>query len=476
MKLYNSLTRSSEEVKALSPPHISVYSCGPTVYDRVHIGNLSAFITADVLARVLRANEYQVKHVMNLTDVDDKTIKKSQQEYTELEPNVALAQTTNYYAAAFYRDSALIGNDIDSLEFINATDPATIQSIQDIIADLHAARIAYVAEDGIYFSIQAYRDSGRTYGQLVDISAASTSAQRISNDEYDKDSVHDFALWKFAKPGEPTWSITIEDTSYVGRPGWHIECSAMTRLTLGQPFDIHTGGIDLKFPHHENEIAQSTACSDNPTLAKLFVHNEHVLIGGRKMSKSLDNFYTLQDLTKRGINPLAFRMLVLQSHYRSPTNFSFEALDSAAARLTNWRSYAALRHQIHDTLTDSQPGTRSLLVANRALIERLSNDLDTPSALAWIDETFSSLDGVPIDRIDRSSLVQFLETIDTTLGLSLIAPTPDISDDAKRLIIERERAREQKDWPRSDELRDEIITLAGVTVLDTTTSTIWRYA
>ena len=476
MKLYNSLTTQIEDVHPLSPPAVSVYSCGPTVYDRVHIGNLSAFITADILRRTLSANGYQVRHVMNLTDVDDKTIKRSREEYTELDPRTALTQTTTYYTEYFMRDTHAIGNDIAALEFITATDPATIDAIETMIAELHTGGIAYVADDGIYFSIAAYKKTGKTYGQLVDLSAASTSSARIDNDEYDKESAHDFALWKFAKDDEPTWTIAIGDKSYAGRPGWHIECSAMTRLMVGQPFDIHTGGIDLKFPHHENEIAQSTACTDNPTFATMFIHNEHVLVDGRKMSKSLNNFYTLEDLLERGIKPLAFRMLVLQSHYRSATNFTFEALDSAAARLTSWRNYAALRHQTHSTISGEDEQTQQLLVANQALLEHLSNDLDTPNALAWIDKTFASLDSLPPERIDRAALVQFLQTIDTTFGLQLLQTAPDISDDIKRLIVERERARDEKDWTRSDEIRNEISNSSGIQLLDTPTSTVWHYA
>lgn len=475
MKLYNSLSRQIEAVQPLNSSQVTMYSCGPTVYNRVHIGNLYGFIVADILRRTLCATGYKVKHVMNITDVDDKTITRSAKEYTELDPRNALAQTTALYTEHFMRDTVTVGNDVNAIEFITATDPATIRAIETLVAELYEAGIAYIADDGVYFSIAAYRRADKTYGQLVELSDASTSNARIDNDEYDKASPHDFVLWKFTKPDEPEWVITIGDQEYLGRPGWHIECSAMTKLTLGQPFDIHTGGIDLKFPHHENEIAQSTACTEDSKLATIFVHNEHVLVDGRKMSKSLGNFYNLDDLTKRNIDPIAFRMFVLQSHYRSATNFTFEALESASVRLASWRNYAALRHQTHHTKSGDEEKTRRILTANQALVGILANDLNTPEALAFIDQTLASLDSVPVGRIDRSSLLQFINTIDDTLGLRLADTTPDINDDIKRLIIERERARDDKNWQLSDELRNKIYQEAHIKLLDTPTSTVWQY-
>lgn len=481
LKLYNTLSKQVNPFTPLTDGAVTIYSCGPTVYDHAHIGNLSAFIIADTLRRVIQANNYTVKHVMNFTDVDDKTINRSREEHPDKDPLEALHKTTQAYTALFLKDMTIIGNDVEALTFVKATDNATIDGMRQLIISLVEKGFAYIADDGVYFSLEAYRKSGKTYGQLVQITDASTSSERIANDEYDKDSVHDFALWKKQKPGEPAWNLVINGHDLTGRPGWHIECSVMSRQGLGQPFDIHTGGIDLAFPHHENEIAQSTAGEDNPRYAQYFVHNEHILIDGRKMSKSLGNFFTLQDLQEKSVNPLAFRLLVLQSHYRKPTNFSFENIAAATSRLESWRNIAALRHQTHDTLKDDgdknqNSGTDiSLLAASQALIETISNDLDTPRALSPIDEAFNKLASVKLASIHRFSLVEFITTIDSLLGLQLAKTTPDINDETKRLILERQQARDSKDWQRADELRDELLE-HGIVVKDTTYGSVWQYA
>ena len=479
LRLFNTLTKETDVFSPLNEGEARLYSCGPTVYDHAHIGNLSAFIVADTLRRVVTANNLSVVHVMNFTDIDDKTIKRSREEFPDLAPLDALRASTRHYSNLFLEDMQAIGNDIAAITFIRAADDTTIDGMRQRITELHEKGYAYIADDGVYFSIEAYQKSGKKYGQLVEITASNTSASRIQNDEYDKESIHDFALWKTEKPGEPAWDFTLDGHDLRGRPGWHIECSVMSQQGLGQPFDIHTGGIDLAFPHHENEIAQSTAGEDNPVYAAYFVHNEHILVDGRKMSKSLGNFFTLKDLTEKGVDPLAFRLLVLQSHYRNPTNFSFDNVTAATNRLRNWRNIAALRHQIHDTIKDthSTDGTiHSPLAASQAIIQALSDDLNTPEALKIIDEAFDALPLNNIDTIRRSALVGLLETIDQTLGLQLLDITHDVPDEAKRLILERERARDAKNWELSDELRDTLQEDYGVVVKDTPNGTIWSYA
>lgn len=480
LRLHNTRTKQIEAFAPLSADMVSIYSCGPTVYDHAHIGNLSAFIAADTLRRVITANGYKVKHVMNFTDIDDKTIARSRQEYPDIEPLEALRTSTSRYADIFLEDMNAVGNDTTALTFIKAADDDTIEGMRQLITQLHEQGFAYVADDGVYFSIEAYRKSGKTYGQLVEITESNTSSARIQNDEYDKDSAHDFALWKIRKPGEPAWSFKLDGHDLAGRPGWHIECSVMSRQGLGQPFDIHTGGIDLAFPHHENEIAQSTAGSDNPTYASYFVHNEHILVDGRKMSKSLGNFFTLKDLTEKGVEPLAFRLLVLQSHYRKQTNFSFDNIDAATNRLQNWRNIAALRHQTHDTLQDDDEKNDdsisvSFLATSRAIIEVLNDDLNTPQALAIIDDAISKLESADLHTIHRFGLTEFIDTIDAVLGLRLMETTPDIDDSVKQLILARQQAREQKDWQKADELRKSLLE-SGITVNDTPRGPIWQYA
>lgn len=461
IQLHNTLTKSIKSFTPLDKQNVTIYSCGPTVYDHVHIGNLSAFIAADTLGRVLRASGYTTTHVMNFTDVDDKTIRRSKAAYPELPPMDALKKLTLEYGNIFLGDMKAVGNDIEALTFIKAADDKTIEGMRQLIRELYADGFAYIADDGIYFSIETYKKSGKIYGQLVDLSGSSTSEARINNDEYDKESIHDFALWKTQKPDEPAWEFELDGHDVHGRPGWHIECSVMSRQGLGQPFDIHTGGIDLAFPHHENEIAQSTAGQENPTYAQVFVHNEHILVDGKKMSKSLKNFYTLTDLEAQRIDPIAFRLLVLQSHYRKQTNFSLENVQAAHNRLAHWRQLAALRWQMHDTLAsdeskDVHDVSAKLLAAPHAALEALQNDLNTPEALSLLEEAFTALDNTNIDNIQQDALMKLLEFIDAVLGLRLQASTPDISDEQKQLILERERAREHKDWPRSDQLRDEL--------------------
>lgn len=479
LQLHNTLTKQTEPFTPLDPQQVTIYTCGPTVYDHAHIGNLSSFIFADVLRRVVSQNNFRVKHVMNLTDVDDKTIRRSHELYPDLDPQEALQKLTTTFSQAFMDDMKLIGNDTEALAFLRATDPQTMDGMKELVTELYQNKFAYIADDGVYFSIEAYRKSGKTYGQLVEITEASTASERIQNDEYDKESPHDFALWKRQKDGEPAWEFTLDGHDMSGRPGWHLECSVMSRLGLGQPFDIHTGGVDLAFPHHENEIAQSTAGKDNPLYAQVFVHSEHLLVDDKKMAKSAQNFYTLKDLAGQGIDPLAFRLLVLQSHYRSPTNFSFANVEAAHNRLKHWRNIAALRHQTHDTLQNdddraTDERTVYLYAAAQALVEALNADLGTPAALAIIDDAFSKIDAKPLADIHQPGLEHLLETIDTTLGLQLREAAPDISDEAKQLILERTRAREEENWASSDKLRAKLLE-QNIAVHDTTHGSIWEY-
>jgi cysteinyl-tRNA synthetase len=474
LKLHNTLSGKVEIFKPLEKGMASIYSCGPTVYDSVHIGNLSAFIVADMLGRVLRANGYSTKHVMNYTDIDDKTIRRSREKYPDLDPMISLKKLTTYYGKLFVEDMEKVGNDTGALKFILATDDGIIAGMMKIIEELYRAGFAYIADDGIYFSIDAYRKSGKTYGQLVELSIGNIGRQRIENDEYDKDSAHDFALWKKRKDGEPAWDFRLDGVDMSGRPGWHIECSVMSRTGLGQPFDIHTGGVDLIFPHHENEIAQSTAGMNNPLYARMFVHNEHILVDGKKMAKSANNFYTLNDIIKKGVSPLAFRVLVLQSHYRKQTHFSLDNAQAAHNRLKRWRNVATLRHQIGNNERNITEPT-VLSTVSQKLIELLNNDMDTPGALKYIDSIFGEIENKSHKIINYSELVLFLEAIDSILGLQLISATPDITDEQKKLIFQRERAREDKNWLVSDQLRDKLLD-KGIMVRDTIDGTVWEFS
>lgn len=464
MQLYNTLTRNVDSLTPLTGKTFRMYSCGPTVYDNIHIGNLSAFIMADTVRRALTAQGNDVKHIMNITDVDDKTIARSQQRYPDLEPKVALQQITAEYTEQFFQDMAAVGNDAAAMTFVRATD--NIAQMQALIRSLYEQGFAYLTDDGVYFSIAAYVRSGKAYGQLSPVTASSTSSSRIQSDEYDKASAQDFALWKRQKPGEPAWDFTIGDRNLKGRPGWHIECSVMSTDSLGQPFDIHTGGVDLIFPHHENEIAQSTAGKTDPLYARTFVHNEHILVDGKKMSKSLGNFFTLKDIVAKGYDPLAFRLLVLQAHYRSQAHFSFENLEAAQNRLRRWRTVADMRWQVVPTAAVGAAAAESVARFQAAM----QRDLDTPAALMIVDTMMDTIEREGVTADTLPSFRALLEQIKQQLGIDLFRA--DITPEQKQLIADREQARSAKDWAQSDALRAQLHS-QGVNVRDTPAGPIW---
>lgn len=466
MILYNTLTKQVDECKPLENNTMRMYTCGPTVYDHIHIGNLSSFIYADTLKRVLASEGYQIKHVMNYTDVDDKTIRRSQEEFPSEEPDVALRNLTDKYEELFERDMNAIGNNTEDINFIKATHQ--IDDMKMLISKLFRDGFAYVADDGIYFSISKYRESGKKYGQLLEISDSNTSEARIANDEYDKDYVHDFALWKKRKGNEPAWPFEIDGHDLLGRPGWHIECSAMSRKELGQPFDIHTGGVDLIFPHHENEIAQSTAGEDNPVFATTFFHNEHLLIDGKKMSKSLNNFYTLEDIKEKGYAPLAFRLMVLQSHYRSQSNFTWDNLAAAQNRLNAYKAMAAHKwqHNENGAVTDAEFEN-----AKKDILSSLAKDMNTPEALASLSQFAKTVDDKGIKDENHSSLEEFLLWLNDIFSLGL-SQESDISEEQKTLISKRTELRNQKNWDEADTVRQQLED-QKIGVNDTPQGPIW---
>lgn len=466
MKIHNTLTKKIEDIIPLNEGQISIYSCGPTVYDRVHIGNLASFIYADTLRRVLNESNLQITHVMNYTDIDDKTIARSKDMYPNESPMDALKKLTEDEINNFNNDINKVGIDLEAIKFIKATD--SINDMQILINQLLEDNIAYIAEDGIYFSIDKYKDTGKIYGQLSSISNESTGSARINNDEYDKTSVHDFALWKFSKQNEPSWDYTIEGNNYKGRPGWHIECSAMSQKILGTPFDIHTGGIDLIFPHHENEIAQSTASNSKDKLANIFVHNEHLLIDNRKMSKSLNNVYTLEDLMKKNFNPLALRMLVLQAHYRSILHFSWENLEAAQNRLDSYQAMADLVWQVKNA--DSKLEESYIQESLKAITQSLQNDMNTPEALKLLSDFEHKANQEVINEQNVKAYRDFIDKIDELFGFQL--KKEDVSHDIKELIEQRENARENKDYEKADKYRNQLQT-KGISVRDTDNGSIW---
>lgn len=472
MNLYNTLSRKIEKVVPLKDNTVSIYSCGPTVYDHIHIGNLSSFIYADTLRRVLKSNGYDVNHVMNFTDVDDKTIKRSHEELSDEEPMSALIKLTSHYSKIFLDDLNAIGFNVSDVIFIKATD--NIEAMQELIKKLYSNNFAYITEDGVYFSLSAYKQAGKKYGQLVNVTVDSTSHARIRNDEYDKESAHDFALWKLKNNDEPAWGFELDGHQLLGRPGWHIECSAMSVKYLGQPFDIHTGGVDLMFPHHENEIAQSTA-QNGDKYANYFFHNEHLLVDSRKMSKSLNNFITLRDIKEKGYDPLAFRLMILQSHYRSHSNFSWENLESAQNRLNDFKAMAAMRWQ------KVYNNDKAKQIDLEKLTEELSNimdqDLNTPLALAKLSEIAAHVTVYGLNHegdmssISHEHLENMLKLADNLLGLNLMS-VKNLNGEESNLVEQRAKARELKDWSKADDIRGRLQE-RGIGLRDSDSITTW---
>lgn len=439
-RFYSSLSRKVEDFKPIKAGKVGLYTCGPTVYDHVHIGNLRTYIFEDILRRTLKSNGLEVLHVMNITDVDDKTIKRSHDKYPDIDPKDALKKLTNEYEDLFLNDAAKVGIDLSSSKIVKATDH--IDDMQKLIRQIPTK---YVSNDGIYFDIEKYKN----YGALIKLDR-SHSHHRINNDEYDKDHVADFALWKIKTGGEPSWTFEIDGQNMEGRPGWHIECSAMSVKYLGQPFDIHTGGVDLIFPHHENEIAQSHSASNKP-LASYFIHAEHLLVDGRKMSKSLKNFYAMDDILAKGIEPLAFRLLVLQAHYRHQLNFTWEALSGAQAFLNRLQAWADLQFQ--PNLGHKKDSGALYEKATADIRNALNNDLNTGQALAVLSGLANTAEQ---EGVDPKKLTPFLEQIDQLLGLGL-SGRKDISDEVKLLIVTREEARMRGDWEKADDLRKKLL-------------------
>ncbi len=434
LRFYNTLGRAKQDFIPLSPDQVKIYTCGPTVYDFAHLGNFFAYVFADLLKRTLGYNNFTVKHVMNITDLGDKTIHASQEKGQDLKT------FTRSYEEKFFTDCAqlnIIRPDVISRASEN------IKPMIDLVTKLLDSGYAYQADDGVYFSIA----KAKNYGALANLSVASTAVSRIKNDEYDKDSHQDFALWKFTVPndGPNSWPTSFG----TGRPGWHIECSAMSMHELGETFDIHTGGIDLIFPHHTNEIAQSEAATDKP-FVHYWLHSGHVLVDGQKMSKSLGNIKILSDLP---VLPLAYRYWLLTAHYRRTVNLTNEALTSAQT------AYEKLKDVVATGL--NQAG-QVLPEWKEKFINLINDDLNTPEALALIWTL------VKDSSISAPNKTATILDFDQVLGLKLEAVTPPspIPDNIQKLAQDREVARKDGDWAKADEIRAQIKVL-GYEVDDT---------
>lgn len=433
LEIFNTLTREKEVFVPINPNHIGIYTCGPTVYNHLHIGNWRAYIFADLLKRYLKYSGYKVHHIMNITDVEDKIIREVKAQNRELK------EFTEFYTKEFYKDRDLL-NILKVDEYTKATD--YIDEMVSLVIKLEEKGYAYKTEDGsVYFNIHKDSEYGKlSHFKLSDLKENADG--RLKKDEYEKENAEDFALWKAwdENDGNVFWETELGK----GRPGWHIECSAMSMKNLGESFDIHTGGVDNIFPHHENEIAQSE-CATGKSFAKYFMHNEHLLVDNKKMSKSLGNSYTLEDLINKGIDPIAFRMWLYTSNYSTRTNFTIDAVTGAQTALLRFKeAFLALGDE--DGTVDEKYKAR--------FMEYLDNNLDSPQALALVWELLKDTSLSNADK--KATLLDF----DKVLGLGLDKIKEDIiPDEVKKLSEEREQARKEKNWVKSDELRDKINSL-----------------
>ena len=457
MNFYNSMTRSKEAFAPLENSHVRLYTCGPTVYNFAHIGNFRAYTFEDILRRVIKFNGYEITQVMNLTDVDDKTIRGA------LEQKIPLKEFTAPFIQAFFDDLKVIN--IEAAEvYPAATDH--IPEMLELIQKLFDKGLAYQSDDGsVYFSVAKLPD----YGKLAHLDREKLRAgARVAQDEYEKDDYGDFALWKGwdEADGDVVWDSPWGK----GRPGWHIECSAMAMKYLGESFDLHTGGVDNLFPHHENEIAQSEGATGKP-FVKMWMHCAHLRVNGEKMSKSLGNFFTLRDLTERGWSGREIRYVLINGHYRQPLNFTFKALDAARVSLARIdECIDALNERCAEAEQGSLPEWAEK--TQQLFTDAVNDDLNIPEAFAalfaLVREVNSALAGGGLSPEEDAALLKLFNRFDSVLGVinfGRIKQSDEIPTDVKALVDARAVARLEKSWDESDRIRDELKSM-GWTVRD----------
>jgi cysteinyl-tRNA synthetase len=436
--LHNSLTRQKEVFTPLTKGEVSMYHCGPTVYDTPHIGNYRTFVMNDFLRRMFEYNGYAVTQAMNITDVDDKTIRKSQAE------NKPLQEVTRHYEEQFLAGLSSL-HTLPPHRLLRATE--SIEDMISLINTLLEKGVAYKADDGVYIHI----DKVAEYGKLANLKLGDESHERIANDEYDKDNPRDFAVWKFrsAEDGDVSWPAPFGE----GRPGWHIECSAMAMKVFGPTMDIHTGGNDLIFPHHTNEIAQSESATGK-RYANYWLHGGFMSMNDEKMAKSKGNVIKLNNLESESISPLAFRYWLMTAHYRSPINFTTEAVRAAQTALI----------RLIATVREYPEGGSVVAEYREKFTTAISDDLDMPKAVALVWELIK--DSAVPDANKRATILDF----DRVLGLDLAAvPSYEeepVPPEIAVLAEAREEARREKDWEKADALRNEI-EARGFEVMDT---------
>lgn len=460
IRFFNTLSGKLEPFRAITDGEVKLYTCGPTVYDYAHIGNFRAYMFEDLLKRFLVFMDYRVTHVMNITDVDDKTINGANAE------GVTLQEYTKKYIDSFFED-------IDTLRIARADHyPKATEHIPEMvkmIKGLLDKGYAYEKDGSVYFSIAKFPD----YGRLSKINLEELKpGERVESDEYEKESANDFALWKHKKEGEPFWETEIGP----GRPGWHIECSVMSSKYLGETFDIHCGGTDNMFPHHENEIAQSEAYFGKK-FVNYWLHCRHLIVDGEKMSKSKDNFYMLKDLLQKNIDPVVLRFLLLSTHYRKMLNFTFESLDQANASLQRIKDflYELKNHPFKEG--ESKAVSKIIDRTRKNFAEGLSDDLNISVALRALFDMVREINSLiaknKVFSQDAEKLMNLIHSIDSVLDVLPEEKQELLPAEITKKIEEREKARKDKDFESADRIRDELLDL-GIILEDTKDGVRWK--
>ncbi|MEE8404008.1 MAG: cysteine--tRNA ligase [candidate division Zixibacteria bacterium] len=460
LRFKNSYSRQAEEFKPIDEGKVRMYTCGPTVYLFAHIGNFRTFIFEDLLRRYLKFKGYQVSQVMNITDIDDKIIRDSQKQGKDLK------EFTEPYTKAFFEDIDVLG--IERVEhYPHATD--YINQMVELVKKLVDNGLAYEVDGNYYFKISAFKD----YGKLahLDMEGLKPGA-RVASDEYEKESVSDFALWKAwdEKDGDIFWETDIGK----GRPGWHLECSAMSMEILGEHFDIHTGGIDNMFPHHENEIAQSEGATGRK-FVNYWLHSEYLIVEGKKMSKSLGNYYTLRDVLNKGYSGKAVRYALMATHYRQQLNFTFEGLDAAGKALVRYNDFIT---NLKDFAGGESDSTASGIIekSKTDFENALDDDLNISAALASVFDFIRDINRLKAENKlsaeERDSALETIARFDTVLNFRTESGG-SLDEQVEALIEKRNQARADKDFATSDKIRDQLLEM-GIILEDTPQGVRWK--
>jgi cysteinyl-tRNA synthetase len=465
LRLHNTLTGTKDVFEPLKAGHAGMYTCGPTVWNYAHVGNLRAFLFYDLARRHLQVSGYDVTHVMNLTDIDDRILDQA------MHARVTIGDYVKPYVAAFFEDMAALRAQ-PATHYPRATEH--IPEMVEMISELIENQNAYIADGDVYFRIASFP----SYGALSHLDRDGLKpGARVATDKYDKESVSDFALWKKAQPADEKLGAAWDAPFGRGRPGWHIECSAMSKRYLGPTLDIHAGGVDLMFPHHENEIAQSEAANHKP-FARFWLHSEHLADAtGEKMSKSAGGFTTLRDLSDAGHDPIAVRFFLLASaHYRTRLRLSAEALHAAAEQVRRLREFADRVGRSTPGQTDDEDLLRRIGEVRAGYRDALDDDLNLPQGVGLVfelaREANASMDAGRVGERGRDALLQLIDDFDAHLDI-VRWEEPGLAQEVERLIAEREAARKGRDFSRADQIREEL-RAKGIALEDSKEGVRWR--